>query len=171
MLQEVGPLIDHDTEHFDAETEGTTPAIMEAEGEHTEKGTWTRERSLRLESASILPECYVTQKPNMPYNLRNRMYSDGESTLREMEQHNLSWTILRLHRANTRQQVPAWAGFVSLTGEKPLRTTTIDYYPVINCPITEYKAVQECLRYAEATRQVGQQYMITTFELGVCMKA
>lgn len=172
MLQEVGPLIDHDTEHFDAETEGTTPAIMEAEGEHTEKGTRTRERSLRLESASILPECYVTQKPNMPYNLRNRMYSDGESTLREMEQHNLLWTILRLHSANTRQQVPAWAGFVSLTGEKPLRTTTIDYYPVINCPITEYKAVQECLRYAEeATRQVGQQYTITTFDLGVCMKA
>ncbi|MEW8548338.1 MAG: hypothetical protein AB2693_32950, partial [Candidatus Thiodiazotropha sp.] len=50
--------------------------------------------------------------------------------------------------------------------------TTIDYYPVINSPITDYKTVQQCLEYSEsATREVGQDYVITSFDLGVCMKA
>ena len=56
--------------------------------------------------------------------------------------------------------------------EEPLNKTVIDYYPVINHPITDYKAVQECLRVSEeASHEVGQQYVITTFDLGVCMKA
>ena len=77
-----------------------------------------------------------------------------------------------MHSSKTSQQLPAWAGFISATGDKPMQTTTIDYYPVINCPITEFKAVQECLRYSEeATMKVGQRYTITTFDLGVCMKA
>ena len=61
---------------------------------------------------------------------------------------------------------------LSATGEKPKCLTAIDYYPVINHPITEYETVQEVLRYSEkATREVGQEYIITTFDLGVCMKA
>ncbi len=94
----------------------------------------------------------------------------------EAQQHstriNLLWILLRLHASLVEQDVPGWAGFVSLTGEKPERKTTIDYYPVIFNPITEYKTVQECLRQAEcATNEVGQEYVITTFDLGVCMKA
>ena len=68
------------------------------------------------------------------------------------------------------QDVPGWTGFTSLTGMPPTSLTTIDYYPVITEPITDYKTV--CLRYAEeATHEVNQQYVITTFDLGVCMKA
>jgi hypothetical protein len=82
------------------------------------------------------------------------------------------WVLARLHSDRSNQPVSGWAGYVSTTGEKPTKTTTIDYYPVINCPITEYRAVQECLRYSEeASKEVGQQYVITTFDLGVCMKA
>ena len=59
-----------------------------------------------------------------------------------------------------------------LCREIPSHMTTIDYYLVLNCPITEYKAVQECLRYSEeATKEVGQRYTISSFDLGVCMKA
>ena len=47
----------------------------------------------------------------------------------------------------------------------------IIYYPVINNPITDYKTVQQCLEYAEsASREVGQDFIIRTFDLGVCMK-
>ena len=67
---------------------------------------------------------------------------------------------------------PGWAGFVSVTGDSPTSTTTTDYYPVINYPITDYKTVQQCLEYAESvSREVGQDDDITTFDLGVCMKA
>ena len=72
----------------------------------------------------------------------------------------------------TWQEVPGWNGFISLTGEKPTNMTTIDYYPVIANPITDYKTVQECLKYAEeATDEVNQQYVITTFDLEVGKKA
>ncbi len=50
--------------------------------------------------------------------------------------------------------------------------TTIGYYPVIHHPITDYETVQECLRFAEeGTAEIGQEYTILTFDLGVCMKA
>ena len=70
------------------------------------------------------------------------------------------------------QAVPSFTGFVSHTGARPEKLTTIAYYPVIPYPITEYKTVAECLKYSEeATKEVGQKYTITTFDLGVCMKA
>ena len=70
------------------------------------------------------------------------------------------------------QYVPGWGGFISLLGEKPARKTTLGYYPVIKHPITDYRTVKERLRIAEeATHEVGQDYVITTFDLGVCMKA
>lgn len=70
------------------------------------------------------------------------------------------------------QEVPGWSGFVSLLGRVPENLTKVDYYPVIGHPITEYSTVQECLRYAEnATKEVGQKYTITTYDLGVIMKA
>ena len=59
-----------------------------------------------------------------------------------------------------------------MRGIPPKRRTAIDYYRVIHHPITDYKTVQQCLLYArEATKEVGQKYTITTFDLGVCMKA
>ena len=84
----------------------------------------------------------------------------------------LLWCICRLHSSTVSQQVPGWAGFISETGEVPNRLNTIDYYPIINHPTTDYSTVQECLRVSKnASREVGQKYPVTTFDLGVCMKA
>ena len=59
-----------------------------------------------------------------------------------------------------------------MTGTKPQNTTSINYYPVIYNPITQYLSVQEYLQYAEqATDEVGQHYVFSTYDLGVCMKA
>ena len=70
------------------------------------------------------------------------------------------------------QKVPAHTGFISATGGAQEKLTTIDYYPVINHPISSHDTVQECLCFAEeATKEVGQEYTITTFNPGVCMKA
>ena len=52
------------------------------------------------------------------------------------------------------------------------KLTTIDYFPVILHPITEYATVHETLKYAEeATKEVNQKYVITTYDLDVHMKA
>lgn len=101
-----------------------------------------------------------------------RIYFAGSSEAMEISNRNrMIWLFVRTIN-ETEQLIPGWAGFISKTGQTPKNLTTIDYYPVINHPITEYKTVQECLRYAEeASEEVGQKYVIITFDLGVCMKA
>ena len=60
------------------------------------------------------------------------------------------WIFLRLTSAEGGAQgFPGWSGYVSLLGTEPTRLTTIDYYPVIPYPITDYSTVVETLRYAQ----------------------
>ena len=131
----------------------------------------TKQRSLQLTEATILPDCYVTTRKSPKLQVKQLQYPGSvEATGTSIKLRSL-WIMIRL-KAETQQKVPGWTGFISETGERPTKLTTIDYYQVINQPITEYKTVQECLRAAEeATREVGQSYVITTFDLGVCMKA
>lgn len=83
-----------------------------------------------------------------------------------------TWLLCRKACATGKQIVPAYGGFISATGKSPLKRTTIEYYPWIPEPITEYNVVKELLdKSEEATKEVGQNYTITTFDLGVCMKA
>ena len=105
-------------------------------------------------------------------SIQNRTYQGDEESLKLSAQKDLTWVLVRHYQSKFGQQVPGWAGFISSTGSEPTKLTSIDYYPVINHPITEYKTVQACLKHAEeATKEVGQEYTVTTFDLGVCMKA
>ena len=85
---------------------------------------------------------------------------------------NILWIIVHLHSAKTNcQQVPGWSGFISRTGDAPRKITTIDYFPIIPHPITEYAIVQETLKYAEeATKEANRKYVMATYDLVVCMK-
>ena len=82
------------------------------------------------------------------------------------------WFLARIIGSSGKQSVPAFGGFVSATGMKPTRKSTIDYFTPINQPFTEYCVIQELLRRSEeATAEVGQKYVLNTFDLGGCMKA
>ena len=76
-----------------------------------------------------------------------------------------------------KQPVPALGGFISATGRTHVRKSTIDYFTPFNQPIIEYSTVQELLRQSEMSTaelgggENGQQYVINTFDLSVCMKA
>ena len=71
-----------------------------------------------------------------------------------------------------KQLVPRFGGFISATGVKPTQKSTIDYFIPINHPFTEVSVIKERLRRsADATREVGQAYVLNTFDLGRCMKA
>ena len=165
MLQEVGPLLEtpdvEDVGNIETEDMDTT-SIMKR----------SKSRSVKLEYSLRLSECYVTQKQSPSYTVKSWTCAEGEISSHTARTKDMLWILVRLHSSKTEQQLPGWSGFVSATGEKPKKKTTIDYYPVINCPITEYRAVKECLKLSEeATKEVGQRYTITTFDLGVCMKA
>jgi hypothetical protein len=126
-------------------------------------------KSLKLETQEVLPDYYLTHR-NPSYEVEKTEMS-GTEGLFELEcKNDLVWVMAR-YLSSYLEQV-GLAGFWSVLGDEPSRLTIIDYYSVINQPITDNKAVQEFLRYSEqGAREVGQKYVITTFDLGVCMKA
>ena len=151
----------------DPSCHGGTVPIQEPS---TRKGN--SERSLNIELTENLPDAYVTQRKSPQMDIVQHKYPEGANELESAVRTNMIWILIRKHCASTGQEVPSWAGFVSATGGVPDNLTTLDYYPIIYHPITNYSTVQECLRIAEnATREVGQEYTLTTFDLGVCMKA
>ena len=79
---------------------------------------------------------------------------------------NISSCIIRMLSSATGQCVPGWGGFISETGVEPTNLTTIDYYPVINHPITDNSAVQECLKMSkQCSDEVGQRYTIMAYHI------
>lgn len=81
------------------------------------------------------------------------------------------WLFARKLGSHGQQLVPSLGGFISCIGNSPRKKSTIDYYTPINEPITEYNTVAELLkRSEEATKEVGQKYVVTTYDLGVIMK-
>lgn len=130
-------------------------------------------RSLKLETQEVLPDCYLTHRRSPNSYEVEKMEMSGTEGLLELEcKRDLLWVMARYLSSYLGQELPGLARFWSVLGDEPPRLTIIDYYPVINQPITDYKAVQECLRYSEqGAREVGQKYVVTPFDLGVYMKA
>ena len=119
-----------------------------------------------------LPDFHIVKKgPVMDVKVKIEP-NENIAAYKEALQMYMLWKICRFICGKGKQQVPAFAGFISKTGQSPKKLTTIDYYPMINEPITEYKVVKEILdRCARATEEVGQKYTVITFDLGVIMKA
>ena len=132
----------------------------------------TGKRSLMLQPEENLVECYVGKRKSPGYEIVYQSIPGGKEEIRRTLLKNLLWILIRLQGSKTEQEVPGWGGYISLTGEVPYYLTTIYYYPIISQAITDYKTVQKCLSYSEqATKKVGHSYVITTFDLRVCMKA
>ena len=131
----------------------------------------TGQRSFQLAPAEELPPCYITLRCSPVLTINRLSFPEGDDEVEKSMIRQILWVMIRIHQ-HTQQTITGWSGFISATGVTPENTTIIDYYPVIVKPITQYQTVQQCLRYAEqATLEVGQDYVITTFDLGVCMKA
>ena len=132
----------------------------------------SKDRFLNIPIQEELPDCFVGQRKSQSYPVNERIYPDSEGSVELSAVKEMTWLFLRKEMSAFGQELAGWVGFVSVMGVQPTKLKTIDYFPVINHPITEYRTVLECLRYAEeATKEVGQTYTVTTFDLGVCMKA
>ena len=80
--------------------------------------------------------------------------------------------LIRYHASTSGTVAPNLSGYISAISQPPKRLTTIQYYPVVNHPITEYSTIRECLRISTvATEEVGQKYVINTFDLDAAIKA
>ena len=122
----------------------------------------TGERTMSDINVDELPEVYMTVRKSPLMLINRETYDEAEPIFKESMKNNMFWMTLRIYFIN----MPGWAGYVSLTGEIPLRKTTIGCYPVIQHPITQYNTVYKCPKVAEnASNDVGQKYVITTFDL------
>ena len=82
------------------------------------------------------------------------------------------WLFSRFIGSNGRQPVPGLGGFNSATGVPPSRKSTVDSFMPIHQPITDNAVVRGLLKRSEAaTEEVGQKWVLNTFDLGICMKA
>ena len=70
------------------------------------------------------------------------MLPDSEGSVIDAAEKGIFWLFIRNYMSSAGQNVPGWGGFISVTGSRPMQLATIDYYPVINRPITDYSTVQ-----------------------------
>ena len=114
-----------------------------------------------------LEECYVGKRRCPEYEIKRKAIDGTEKAQQNLVMKNMLWLLLRLHCATPEHTMPGWAGYVSSTGDVPHRLTTW----LLPCDSIPYHW-QQCLRFSEeASLEVGQEYVITSFDLGVCMKA
>ena len=108
----------------------------------------TKVRTLNLPVQQELPGCYVGQRKSPKNPAVHKVLPDSAGSVIDAAEKDIVWLFIRKDMPSVGQNVPDWGGFVSVTGSRPM------------------------LRVAEeATREVGQTYTISTFDLGVCMKA
>lgn len=82
------------------------------------------------------------------------------------------WIFMRYIGSGGTQTLPGLGGFTSATGIPPPRKSTVDYFIPNHQPITGSSVVHELLKCSEAaTGEVGQKWVLNTFDLGVCLKA
>ncbi|KAG1660362.1 UDP-glucuronosyltransferase 2B33 [Nymphon striatum] len=70
------------------------------------------------------------------------------------------WCLMRMATSSKETLlVPGFGGFISATGKKPSRKSTIDYFNPINHPFTEYSVIRELLKRSEdATLEFPEEY-------------
>ena len=130
--------------------------------------------SLKVDTPETLPPLFLYSRvgPKFPDGAVFTPPEENDMVYEASLKEYRVWFLARIIGSSGKQPVPAFGGFVSATGMKPTRKSTIDYFTPINQPFTEYCVIQELLRRSEeATAKVGQKYVLNTFDLGGCMKA
>ena len=132
-------------------------------------------RSLRVDLPATLAPVHIHKKigPRIPENaILNPPAANNEIYVKILQEYRV-WFLARVIGSHEEKQlVPGFGGFVPATGNKPTSKSTIDFFSPINHPFTEYSTIKELLRQSEdATKEVGQEYILNTFDLGGCMKA
>lgn len=155
MLQEVKP--DFESTHM-----RTLPLIDK-----------TKHRSIHVDTPETLPPLYFTRiGPKFPQNASFTPPAENDAIYASQMQLYYMWLFCRYIGSGGTQSMPGLGGFVSAIGTVPYRKSTVDYFTPIHQPITDNAVVHELLKRSEAaTVEVGQKWVLNTFDLGVCMKA
>ena len=136
-----------------------------------------KSRSLKVDFPAVLPPVYAYNcvGPAFP---TNASFVSPSPSFHEKYNGEHCVAVFTYSRWSCQAQlVPAFGGLwiyvtVSATGIKPNQKSTINYFPPINLPFTDNAVTVELLKKSEeATREVGQELALNTFDLGGVMKA
>lgn len=133
----------------------------------------SKQRSLKVDTPETLPPLHFPRVgPKFPDGSSFTPPAENDVVFAAKMKEYYVWLLTRYIGSNREQSVPGLGGFTSATGSPPPRKSTVDYFTPIHQPITENAVVRELLRRSEeATSEVGQKWVLNTFDLGVCMKA
>lgn len=135
----------------------------------------TKTRSLQVDTPQTLAPVHIHNRvgPKFPAGAVFSPPTENEQVYELCTMQHRLWLLARVVGSSARKQVvPGFGGFVSATGIKPARKSTIEFFTPIHAPFMEYAVIQEVLKRSEAaTAEVGQEYVLNTFDLGGCMKA
>lgn len=158
MIQEVKP-------GFDATIQDRTLPLYQR----------SKTRSLKVDTPETLVPVHIYSRvgPKFPDGAVFSPPTENSEVYSKCIQEYRVWSLARVvGSSGEKQPVPGFGGFISATGAKPFRKSTIDYFTPINQPFTEYAVIKKLLKRSEdATMEVGQDYVLNTFDLGGCMKA
>ncbi|XP_060552961.1 uncharacterized protein LOC132714190 [Ruditapes philippinarum] len=135
----------------------------------------TKARSLKVDEQECLPPTALTKRcgPTFPREaVFTTPHENHDMYLKALLEYRI-WFLSRVVGSSADEQsVPGFGGFISSTGLQPSRKSTIDYFTPIDQPFTDYAVIEALLEQSEqATKEVGQKYVLSTFDLGGCMKA
>ena len=103
---------------------------------------------IKIDVSDSLPDCYMSMlmQKSPGYTITCRTSPESENAFKTSHKVPVLYVVLRFF-SSKEQEVPSWGGLISIAGKAPASLTIIDYYPPINYQITDFKTVQECLRY------------------------
>jgi len=106
----------------------------------------SKERSLKLDPPASLPPLHIYKRdgPTMEKCTFDPPPENEQRWKNGLHVYHV-WLLCRKVCSSGKQTVPALGGFLSATGKPPNRKSTIDYYPSINEPITEYNTIKQLL--------------------------
>lgn len=132
-------------------------------------------RALNVDTPETLAPVHIYNRvgPKLPERATFTQPTQNDDVYLKAKREYDGWLLARIIGSNgVKQVMPGFGGFVSATGVKPARKSTIEYLTPIHQPFTDYAVITELLkRSEEANREVGQAYVLNTFDLGGCMKA
>ena len=136
---------------------------------------WNKTRCLEVRTPATFPPVHIYGRvgPKFPTATKFSPPIQNENMYVEcIQEYRLLLLMRMVTNSKQTQIVPGFGGFISATGKKPSPKSTIDYFNPIDQPFAEYSVIRELLKRSEdATLEVGQKYVLSTFDLGGCMKA
>lgn len=133
----------------------------------------TKDRSVTCKTTEIGP-CFSKDKTEPCLTTTTTVVLNTEASA-SAKSSDMLWVCSRAVFQLDTQKVPSWAGWVSLTEGNVDETnpeSTVDYMAPVFAPVTDNATVQHIMHLSQAaSREVGQQYTIVTFDLAVAKKA